>query len=236
MGKFVEVISFQSGILAGFELTDGEIESRSRKKDGKAMVRFNSSIARSKRTLIRVVNSNEDLRTFITLTFRDEVTNLKDANDEWKKFTKRLGRRHHAGIQKLKWVVGREFMENGRVHFHALTNIRWIDKAELEALWGHGWVDIKTVYDRGGLGWYFGKYLTKDGFAPENRIWTCSRNCVRPRIVDEEEEQEIILSGKLERRFFQVMNIEGIGEVESVKYERTEEWQGVNPSRCSDGS
>ena len=78
------------------------------------------NIMRSKFQLQRLVKSNEDIfKTFITLTFADNITSIEQANkkfDIWRTKIKSI-------YKDFKYVCVPEFQKRGAVHYHLLTNI-----------------------------------------------------------------------------------------------------------------
>lgn len=163
-------------------------ENRSRvveKQEPKAIELKN--INRSKFQLQRLVKCNEqDFKTFITLTFSDNVTCIDEAN---KKF--HIWRTKIQSIKKdFKYVCVPEFQKRGAVHYHLMTNLE-IDK-EYEYFrrgkqnkvkliipqegkntqydvkyWPYGFTSIFNLKDINVIG-YITKYMTKD---IDNRLW-----------------------------------------------------------------
>lgn len=84
------------------------------------------NINRSKFNLCRLVGCNEDkFKTFITLTFRDEITNISVANYEFNKFIKKIKK---AGVlPNFFYIAVPEFQKNGKAHYHVLSNINYND-------------------------------------------------------------------------------------------------------------
>lgn len=79
-----------------------------------------NNLIRSKNQMARYVDANsESFKTFITLTFEDNVTNYDLAYKELDKFRTKIKR----VFPKLLLIAVREKQKNGRVHFHCLTNI-----------------------------------------------------------------------------------------------------------------
>ena len=130
-----------------------------------------SSLRRTKSRITRLINSNSDMRTFITLTFKDNITDLFQANDIFKKFIKRLKRK----FPQLKYLAVPEFQKDtdyygnvkpngGSVHYHLLVNIDYLDNGKLAKIWKQGFVMINKVRHINNLGLYISKYICKDLF------------------------------------------------------------------------
>ena len=73
---------------------------------------------RAKRMVRRLVNANiESFSKFVTLTFAEDITELKKANYIFKKFKQRL--EYQLQID-LKYLCVPEFTKKGRVHYHII--------------------------------------------------------------------------------------------------------------------
>ena len=106
------------------------------------------------------------LDTFITLTFKDPITDYSLAQHEWDLFIKRL--KYREG-KNLKYLAVHELQKKrGNVfHFHALMNLGYFPVKKLEEIWGKGFVFIESL--REGLEedkikqiMYSFKYISKD--------------------------------------------------------------------------
>lgn len=142
------------------------------------------NINRSKFALQRLVKTNEDIfKTFITLTFADNITDIESANklfDVWRTYIKRLK-------SDFAYVCVPEFQKRGAVHYHLLTNINYNDYSLLSQEerniwhkesktwqigrdvkgWKYGHNMAKDMKDINVIG-YITKYMTKD---IDNRLW-----------------------------------------------------------------
>lgn len=135
-----------------------------------------SNLNNTRNKIIRLIKSNADLITFITLTYKKEV-DYKDSKKHLNNFFNKLRRKY----KELKYIWVLEFGEiNKRLHFHILTNIK-IDinlvsskrrktKAhkELEKnfnakFWGHGFVDIRNLKQENNtnIALYVTSYIVK---------------------------------------------------------------------------
>lgn len=142
----------------------------------------------------RIVSCNSVGRSlFITLTFAENITDLRQANKEWRNFIKRF---NYAFDIKLKYLCIVEFQKRGAIHYHAIFfNMPFIDnlKDVLYKIWGYGYTDYKVLsltkqYDLESIkhiGSYVSKYFKKgllDKRLVGNRAFFCSRGLVRPEI------------------------------------------------------
>lgn len=118
--------------------------------------------------ITEVAFMNKDLKTFITLTFQNPVTNYYITIEEWKLFIKRL--QYYCSKQgiSLKYIGTWEFQKKrGNVfHFHLLTNTGYIKHEVLQTLWGNRYVFITKIgtseYDRRKAISYTLKYCVKE--------------------------------------------------------------------------
>ncbi len=130
------------------------------------------------------------LYTFITLTFKKSVTDYKKAQHAWDLFLKRL--KYHLK-KPIKYLVCHELQRKrgGVFHYHALTDIGYIDIKELEKIWGQGFVFIRQIdaFQESSIKQiiYLFKYISKDIMVEEKtgkrnsaRKIYCSRNMKKP--------------------------------------------------------
>lgn len=158
------------------------------------------NINRSKFELQRIVKANENIfKTFITLTFEENLQDITEANKIFNSF--------RTYIKRLKkdflYVCVPEFQKRGAIHYHLLTNIEYSDLKLLTEKevklwnkksnswqigkniigWNKGFTLVKNMKDINVVG-YLSKYMTKD---IDNRLWgkrryLCSQNIIKPKI------------------------------------------------------
>jgi hypothetical protein len=90
---------------------------------------------------------------FLTLTFKDNVTDLKNANNEYKKFIKRLNyyikTEIDPGYIGVQYVAVVEFQKRGAVHYHVLLfNMPFIKWDIVMDKWGLGGAYIEGFKDK----------------------------------------------------------------------------------------
>lgn len=165
------------------------------------------NVIRSKIKLQRLVKCNSnDFKTFITLTFKDNITDLSIAYNRFRDFIKRTGK-----LQKnFKWVCVPEFQKSGRVHYHMITNIdlyntdliykqdeedktyyhikTWSQIIRNKKIDTLGFDSVELIKDKEGndtkkICGYISKYMTKsyieDCFYNKNRYYS-SQNLIQP--------------------------------------------------------
>jgi hypothetical protein len=147
---------------------------------------------RSARNVRRLVNSNiEKNSKFVTLTFEEDIRELKDANYIFKKFKQRL--EYQLKIN-LKYLCVPEFTKKGRVHFHVIFfNLPFIKNTTLGMIWGHGFIKINKIDNCDNVGSYVAKYMTKENEKLiEQKSYFTSRNLEKPIEIINEKEIEIL--------------------------------------------
>jgi len=123
--------------------------------------------------------------TFMTLTFAENVTDLRWANYEFTKFIQRL--RYETKLD-VQYVAVAEFQERGAIHYHLIIfNIpRGWTAARIEIVWGHGRLEWRKLYKARNAAAYITKYIVKaqDTLYKKNiRGYFTSRGLIRPQVV-----------------------------------------------------
>jgi len=115
----------------------------------------NDNIARTRTTIKRLVNSNQDFDKFVTLTFAENLQDIKIANRHFNKFIMRLKYQY----LNLRYLSIIEFQKRGAIHYHFLCNLPHVKNSILSDIWGHGFVKINKIKHVTNLGAYICKYL-----------------------------------------------------------------------------
>lgn len=171
-GKIIEHFKYEKDIISGFKInTDhgghgrAQEASEEDKLANRAQVQY-----RARSMLRRLINANagqwKDIHgryykpKFLTLTFADNITDLKSANKEYEKFMKRFNR--FLGY-KAEYVCVVEFQKRGAVHYHVVYfNLPYISAKKIAVLWGQGFLKINAVEEVDNVGAYVSKYMGKD--------------------------------------------------------------------------
>lgn len=107
---------------------------------------INSNVYRWKDSKGKVIRPK-----FMTLTFRENQTNISEANKQFKNFVKRLNykiKKEASGFEGLQYVNVVEFQKRGAVHYHTLFfNMPYIKQQEIYKLWKLGGVHISGFQD-----------------------------------------------------------------------------------------
>lgn len=178
--------------------TTKEGNSSGRKK-GENVGKFRGDvIQKAKKEVRRLVNANVNRWTdneenrimskFLTLTFAENVTDIKWANREFAKFVQRLNYYlDPAGNYKIKYLTVVEFQKRGAVHYHTMIfNMPYVPVKELHGLWMHGFVKVNKIDDVSNVGAYVCKYMTKcqnDERLAGQKMYFKSTGLLQPEIV-----------------------------------------------------
>jgi len=164
----------------------GTCETRTRRFNA---VKTDTSINRARKTLFRLVEANHKKHgyvksIFVTLTFAENVTDLKIANAYYKLFVKRLN--YMLGT-KLRYVCVPEWQKRGAVHFHVVFfNLPFVHYHVLEQVWGYGSTNVQAVKHVRSIASYIAKYLTKSLKDPRlygQKSFMTSRGLYKPEEI-----------------------------------------------------
>ena len=138
-----------------------------------------TSLINARNNIIRLIKTNKDMTTFITLTF-EEVTDYKESKKYLNNLFNKL-RRKQKGLKYL-WIL--EYgTKNNRLHYHILTNLevptniyfapsnkrktlehKRYENEFAKKFWKYGFVDIRKLNQEGNsnIALYVSCYITKD--------------------------------------------------------------------------
>lgn len=166
-GKQVEVYKYKKNVWRDYESCPAEERPVKKPKqlnlielieNKKAKRKF--SLNRTRTEIRRLVNSNPQLNKFLTLTFAENITDLKIANYAFNQFIKRISYHYPA----FEYLAVPEFQKRGAVHYHLLCNLPFIQLSELQEIWSNGFIKINKIDNVNNVGAYICKYLGKDMF------------------------------------------------------------------------
>ena len=188
-GHFVEYYNYENPIYRGYAKRKryGKRKSLSDNED-KEKSKF--SLYRTRGNLRRLVNSNPELKKFVTLTFRDSIESISYANYEFMKFVQRL-KYNYVDNKNFKYISTIEFQKRGVPHYHVIADLPFIDAGDLYDAWGNGFVKINLTgnEDCDNVGAYVAKYLSKncsDKRMFNQKKYFCSRNLKRPVVIKDD--------------------------------------------------
>lgn len=117
---------------------------------------------------------------FITLTFKENMTDLAESNKLFKAFIRDLRKKQ----SDLKYIAVIEFQKRGAIHYHLLCNLKYIKAKVLEETWGHGFIKINRINHVDNIGAYVIKYMTKEDADPRlvgKKMYQTSQKLERPK-------------------------------------------------------
>lgn len=205
-GERLEVYRYQSYITVGEKSNNengrkGKDSLSQEQKEENSSRRRKETLVNARNKIIRLISCNNDLRIFITLTYKDNFQDLKKSKEHLKKFFKKL----QEDFKELKYVYVLEYQERGAIHYHILTNIdigintaksneyKSAAQKELENYYrvnywsNRGWVDIRRLDAEGikVVSKYVSSYLVEDLFNLDLqgcKAYGFSRNLNKPII------------------------------------------------------
>lgn len=167
-GDIIEIYEYSEGYCKGYKLTEKEINNRTYSKSNPDDTDSRErSLKRAKANLRRLINANvgqygkEFTAKFLTLTFKENVQDIEQANYEFKKFIKRLNYKLY-GTKKanLKYTTVIEFQKRGAIHYHTIIyNMPYLKANEIFNIWGNGFIKINKIDDIDNVGAYVAEYL-----------------------------------------------------------------------------
>lgn len=182
-GNFTELLEYENGLKIGFKIDKIKIKKRS-KKGSVQKIRLDNYI-RAKNTIKRLAWANQNnFRTFITLTFAKNITDIDYANKQLNIFQKRIKR----AFPDVQFLGVMEFQKRGAIHYHFLFS-HYVSADLLADYWGRdiGFVKIQKIKNKRNLGQYIVKYMTKELFNDNRyfmkRKFFYSRNLKKPIII-----------------------------------------------------
>lgn len=198
-GNVCEVTTYKEPILTDFK---NKTEKKPREKTEEVILENQKrSIRRTTKRIRDLANANfvPGRSSFLTLTFKENLTDYEVAFTYWDLFKKRI---EYKLKQKLQYLGVVEFQtknyeETGRraIHFHiCLFNIDFIDQDWLYKTWNKvttgGGVNIQGLKDVDNIGAYLTSYLGKDLDAQirfekylNKKRYFQSRNLKEPEVV-----------------------------------------------------
>jgi len=163
-GKQVEVFKYKKNIWREYETNQEDRPQKEPKQldlfeqEKLKKQRMQFSINRTRTEIRRLVNSNPHLNKFMTLTFAENITDLKTANYIFNKFILRMNYKY----PDFEYLAVPEFQKRGAVHYHLLCDVSFIEVSELQEIWGQGFVKINKIDEVNNVGAYVSKYLGKE--------------------------------------------------------------------------
>ncbi|MBR3809517.1 MAG: hypothetical protein IKK46_04355 [Clostridia bacterium] len=128
------------------------------------------NLERSMKTLKDLINANvtpDNIHCcrFITLTYKENMTNAEQLYQDFKNFNKRFKRYIEKLELSYEYIVSIEAQKRGAFHLHCIfifdSSPPFIENSILAQIWGNGFVSIKALNgDVDNIGKYLTAYLT----------------------------------------------------------------------------
>jgi hypothetical protein len=206
-GSFIEEYIYQNEIILGRKAVRRK-KRKNKPRDEQTEMR-SGALRRTRMTIMRLVNSNPDFITFLTLTFdenkfenKKDITEFEKCNYLFMTFIQRL-KYNFLGIKYLavpefqgdyyfRTNIKKEF--GGAIHYHLLLN-QMVDTKKIEKVWRHGFVKINKIKSINNVGLYVSKYLSKESFNRKyfgKKKFFYSRNLNRPQEFKGQECEEML--------------------------------------------
>ena len=220
-GKQIEIYEYKESVIYGYsDIKKGSRGRQTVANDEDKEINREKVFKRARTNLRRLINANIEVDSkFLTLTFRDNVTDLDFANNEFKKFVKRLN--YHFNI-KLKYSCVIEFQKRGAIHYHVvLYNLNGkVDLNKLSDIWGHGFIKLNRIKGVDNVGAYICKYMTKtdDKRLEGRKMYFNSRNLNKPTEIKDPETVNAVV-GSLQNQSPKYENI-FTNEYNSINYKQ----------------
>jgi len=180
MENIIKVYEYEKPVMYGYDKKAGRRLSEMKETSKENRER---TLHRIRNDIINLSISNFDNKSkFITLTFAENMTDLKKANNEFKKFIKRLKYR----FGDFNYLAVIEFQERGAVHYHMLSDLNYVENKDLRAIWGNGFVKINRIKHVDNIGAYIVKYTNKntdDVRLHRRKAYLRSENLKKPKIL-----------------------------------------------------
>lgn len=161
-GDVIEVCKYENPVYRGYKSNSvGRVGYGSTTLEEKEKNR-DAVLMRARKNIRNTVNCNfkAGLSKFLTLTFKENVTDIEKANYEFKKFKQRL---EYMLKIKLNYTVVPETQKRGAIHFHVVCyNLPYVDVNKIAEVWGNGYIKLNRIDHVDNVGAYICKYLSKE--------------------------------------------------------------------------
>jgi len=208
-GKFIEIYTYEKPQKKGYKkiltidqiknilgmaTTSGDsIQLDCFQELAKNNCRARFSLQRTRTKIRRAINANPDFDKFLTLTFAENLQDIKKANRHFSLFIERL----NYAYPNTKHLAVIEFQKRGAVHYHMLSNLGYVPASKISEIWKNGFVKINKIKNVDNVGAYVCKYLQKEVFEGKmknKKKYFCSRNLEKPVEIFDSKEIENISS------------------------------------------
>ena len=196
--KFVICDKFVEYIEADFFVSHVHKEYKPTPKDPDKYNLYNYRV--TKRKIRRLIDCNPHLNKFLTLTFRENLTDISKTNLLFHAFVIRCREKY----PDFQYICVPEFQKRGAVHYHLLCSLPFFKPIEFtKNIWRHGSIDIKRIDRVQRISSYMTKYLSKAEFLSGGRLMGKKKFFTSARIT---KHQPIGLFNPIEYRNVEALN------------------------------
>lgn len=200
-GNVVEIFTYENGYFKGYQSVNKKGRASNATSDEDKKINRKKCMQRAKTRVRNLANANPQLNKFFTLTFGENLTDVKEANKIFNNFVKRVNRYlDKIHNPHMEYIAVIEFQVRGAIHYHLLCNLPYIKKDELESIWGQGYIRINRINDIENVGVYVTSYMTKDNEMEKlkgNRSYFTSQGLNQPIEITNTDIPENIYSALL---------------------------------------
>lgn len=179
-GPVYEIYEFQFPVRLGIDTSKYRTGIKKKPPDERKTEYRVKRSTRARNLVRRVALMNFSPKDkFLTCTFAENVTDITYANNEFRKFIKRLNRRYG----EISYITAIQFQKRGAIHYHTLINLPYVEKQELQEIWGNGIIDIRKLEDVDNVGAYITRYMLRDaldGRLSGKKCYFTSKGLKRP--------------------------------------------------------
>lgn len=201
-GSIIEYYQYEHAVFKGVK--SNSIGRSGTARDENKVKNREDVLRRARQAIRRTVNSNvwaygDCSPKFLTLTFADNITDIKTANYEFTKFIQRLNYSVF-GVKTscLKYTVVIEFQQRGAIHYHVIFyNLPYISADKLAEIWANGFIKVNRIDDVDNVGAYVCKYLTKandDTRLQGRKCYFSSRGLKKPEEITDDKKIDDLIS------------------------------------------
>lgn len=239
-GNIYELYSYEKSIYKGKTSKGGRNEKGSPVSENSEKNR-EITLSRARKDIRRTINSNVgkygEISKFMTLTFKDNITDIEISNYEFKKFIQRLNYDVYKSKKSIaKYTVVPEVQKRGAIHYHCVFyNLPYTSHSKLVELWQYGdeidkgTVNIKKIDKVDNVGAYVCKYLTKDTSSvfEGKKCYFNSRGLLKPLDITNEKEvaqycEYLATSTNIKLTFNSTFQNDYTGNINYFQYTETE--------------
>ncbi|MBI6042190.1 rolling circle replication-associated protein [Clostridium perfringens] len=181
-GDRIELFLYQGVIKTGKTYNS---KGRTKGIKGNAKSR-KQTLTKARNHIINLVESNkEKFKSFITLTYAENMQNLEESLKHLKAFLRKLRNDN----KDLVYIYVIEYQSRGAIHYHLLTSIEVEETHSFnskfaERYWKYGFIYLQQVNNIANISKYIACYMTKDMIETYGKkVYSHSKNLVEPTVV-----------------------------------------------------